>query len=121
MSSAIMRLPIGDVVHLCNLALNKLSLSDLGEVSHNGAEPGAGDMAWKSYLPEARAAIPIIYGQAIEDAAKVAHDHLHPTNPEDDWTPYASDKARHARTTATAIRALAPVEKGASSTSATQR
>lgn len=44
--------------------------------------------------------------QALEEAAMAAHEHLYPSNPEDDWTRYAMDKARFARTTATAIRAL---------------
>lgn len=37
------------------------------------------------------------YAEGMEAAAKIAFYALYPRNPEEDWTQYACDKARHAR------------------------
>ncbi|MCZ8436838.1 hypothetical protein [Achromobacter xylosoxidans] len=43
---------------------------------------------------------------ALEKAAQVAYEALHPTNPRSDWTEYAEHSAQHAAWAARSIRAL---------------
>ncbi|WP_241065467.1 hypothetical protein [Achromobacter insuavis] len=59
---------------------------------------------WRAAAPQASAEE--VRKAALEEAAQVAYEALHPTNPRSDWTEFAEHSAQHAAWAAKTIRAL---------------